>query len=404
MRKKIVKFLFIIVTVLYIIIGALLFINIQVLAAPEIIIDIEVAEINSEEAVLHTEININNPNSFDVSVRNLKIITTAPDGFQVANVEIKGGKISSHEKKTFTEDINIAFAGHSPEILISKITGDIGMSILFIEKTIPLNMGVVTSLEKVLNEIVAPIISVTVEFNEFTTEEVKLSAILDVYNPNSFEIYIEDIKGEIKTNTGKIVGELDVKGGILPPKDYLEINTSGWILLESFNVEKLFYNVNGLAGAKIAGFEKNMSFDVETRLIVPDLEELIFSKDKPMLLSIKANNKLTLKGLATIIYLEVNNTYKVDITIRDIICRLYTADDDKKYLLGENNIEEELIAEKGQIGVSSCEIIIPFSKILTINPSSEWLMVSVTARLTIRGIDPSVYVEIRGYTDIHIFR
>jgi hypothetical protein len=30
-------------------------------------------------------------------------------------------------------------------------------------------------------------------------------------------------------------------------------------------------------------------------------------------------------------------------------------------------------------------------------------MVSVTARLTIKGINPAVFVEIRGYTDIHIF-
>ena len=76
MDKKIVKILFIIITVIYVIIGGLLFINIQVLESPEIIIEIEVTEINSEEAVIHSEINIENTNSFDMSVKNLEMITT----------------------------------------------------------------------------------------------------------------------------------------------------------------------------------------------------------------------------------------------------------------------------------------------------------------------------------------
>ena len=189
MKKRTIKILFITITIIYIIIGGLLFINIQVMEAPDIIIEIEVGDINPEEAVLQTIINIENPNSFDILVKNLKIKTTTPDGIEVANVEIEGGKISSQQKKTFTKEVIIAFAGHSPELLTSKITGDVGMSILFIEKTIPLKVGVVTSLEKILNEIVAPSISVTIDIDEVTTEQIKMSALIDAYNPNSFEIY-----------------------------------------------------------------------------------------------------------------------------------------------------------------------------------------------------------------------
>jgi len=77
MRKKLFKLLLIIVTIIYILIGGLLFINIQVLEAPEIIVEIDVTNISPEEATLQTKIDIDNPNSFDVSVKNLKIITTA---------------------------------------------------------------------------------------------------------------------------------------------------------------------------------------------------------------------------------------------------------------------------------------------------------------------------------------
>ena len=72
--------------------------------------------------------------------------------------------------------------------------------------------------------------------------------------------------------------------------------------------------------------------------------------------------------------------------------------------MGENRIDEELIAKSGQIGLSSSEIIIPITKIITYYPSADWLMVSVTGKFTIKGIDPGIYVEIKGYTDLHFFR
>ena len=404
MDKKIVKILFIIITVIYVIIGGLLFINIQVLESPEIIIDIEVTEINAEEAVIHSEINIENTNSFDMSVKNLEMITTTKDGYEAANVKIEGGIIPSHEKKTFTKDVKIAFAGHSPDVLTTKITGDVGMSILFLEKTIPLNMGVVTSLEKVINDFAAPIISATIEFVDMTAEKITLSSIINSYNPNLFEIYMKNITGEIITDTGKIVGDLNLPDANLLPKDSIEINITGEILLEALNAEKILLNIDGVAGAKIAGFEKDLAFGTQINLIVPDLEELIFSKDKPVLLSIKANNKLTLKGILTEINLEMINTYNVELTLRDTICRLYMVKNDELNLLGENTIEGELSVIPGEKGNSFCEIIVPFSKIFTVNPSSEYMMVSVTARMTIKGLDAAVYIELRGYTDFHIFQ
>jgi LEA14-like dessication related protein len=404
MKKDLIKFLLIIIAILYIIIGGLLFINIQVLEAPEIIVEIDVSDISPEDATLNTKIDIENPNIFDVSVKNLRIITTAPDGFRVADVQIDGGKIPSNDKKTFTNNITIAFAGRSPEKLTSKITGDVGMSVLFIEKTIPLKMGVVTSLEKILNDFAAPNINAIVELTEFNTEVIKLSAIIEVYNPNSFEIYIEDAVGEIKTETGKIIGGLDDIGGRILPKESKEINTTGWMFLEAFNAKKIIFNINAVAGIKAAGFDKNISFNAETKLVIPDLEELVLSKENPVQLSIKTKNKLTLNGVVTDIYLEVKNTYKVDLELRDIICSLNIVINNETHLLGENSIDEPLITEAGTTNSARCEITVPFLKMLSKVPQSDWLLVSATGRMTIKGIDPSVYVEIRGFTDIHLFR
>jgi len=404
MKKKIIAILFTIVTIIYIIVGALLFLNIQLMETPEIIIKVEVAEVNSEEAILHTTIDIDNPNDFEIVAKNLEVVTTTPEGYVVARLSIEGGEIGSHGKKTFTKNVSVAFNGYSPKLLTSKITGEVGANTLFIQKTIPLNIGVVTSIENLINELAAPSMNVMVEFVEITTEGIKINATMDVYNPNTFEIYIENISTEIETKTGKKVGNVDLIGDVIAAKEYLPLNSSGIILFEALNAEKLVINMRGAAGAKIAGFEKNLSFNIQTGIIVPDLEELLLSKDKPTILSIKVDEKLTLKGIVFYVSMEVNNSYKVDLLVKDIVSRVYVVDGDGLHLIGENNKVEDILAEVGTSGLCSCEVLVPFSNLFPIRWSTDWLMVSVSGSVTIKGVNQSVYIEIRGYHDLHLFR
>ena len=98
MKKKVI-ILFTIIAIIYIIVGTFLFLNIQLMDAPEIIINIEVTEINSENAILHTKIDIDNPNSFEIVAKNLLIVTTTTEGYEVARALIQGGEIGSNQKK-----------------------------------------------------------------------------------------------------------------------------------------------------------------------------------------------------------------------------------------------------------------------------------------------------------------
>ena len=156
MRKKIIA-IFIALTIIYIIFGGLLFLNIQLMEAPEILVEIEVTELNSEEATLNVDVKIYNPNGFDMVTKNLKVMAITPDGYEVANVLIEGGKIDSNSKKTFTEDIKIGFDGRKPKELTTKISGEVGANILFIEKTIPPGKTAHHILPFVINVITKPI-------------------------------------------------------------------------------------------------------------------------------------------------------------------------------------------------------------------------------------------------------
>ena len=162
MQKKIIAILVIIITIIYIILGALLFLNIQLMKAPEIIIKIELSEINSEEAILHITIDIDNPNGFEIITKNLKLVTTTQDGYEISRLTIEGGVIGSNKKEIFTKDVFVAFNGHSPGLLTTKITGEVGANILFIQKTIPLNVGIVTSLEHIFDDLTVPNMNVVI--------------------------------------------------------------------------------------------------------------------------------------------------------------------------------------------------------------------------------------------------
>lgn len=403
MRKKIIAILFVIITIIYIILGAFLFLNIQLMETPEIIIDIEVGEISSNEAVLHATININNPNGFEIVAKNLEVVTKTSDGFEVARILIEGGEIGSHKSMIFTKDVFIAFNSHNPGLLTSKITGEVGVNIWFIKKTIPLNVGVVTSIEKIINEIVAPNINVMAEFIDITTDGIVLNSTIDIYNPNTFNIYLENISTIIETETGEIVGNLDIIGNIITAKSYSAIKSNGKLLLKAFNFEMLIFNITGVAGAKIAGFKKNLPFSIQTRIKVPDLEEMILSKDKPTILSVKIDEKITLKGIIFYLMLEINNSYRVDLQIRNLTFRIYTVVDNANNLIGENKKIEEISVEAGTSGFSSSEILVPFSKIFPIDWSIDWIMASATGRVTIKGVDQSIFLEIRGYHSVHPF-
>lgn len=405
MRKKIIILLLAMVTIINIITAAFIFFDIQIMQTPEVVIKIEVVEVTSEEVILHTIIEINNPNDFEIVAKNLEIVTTTPNGYVVTRALIEGGEIDSNEKKVFTKDVIISFDGHRPELLTTKITGEVGANIWFIKKTIPLNIGVITSIENLIDELAAPNVDITVDFAELTAKGINITALIDVYNPNSFDIFVRDVSVDIVTGEGKKIGNVDViGGGVVAAKDYLQINSSGNILFEALNAEILVINMSGVAGAKIAGFEKNLSFNIQTKIIVPDLEEIILSKDKPTILSIRLDEKFTLKGFVFYVGIEIDNSYKVDLILKDMIFSIYTVVDDTLHLVSEADKIDEILVKAGTSELSSCEILIPFSKILTIFWSTDSIMVSARGNITIKGVNQSIFIEIRGYQSIHPFR
>ena len=85
--------------------------------APETTIRIDVEELNAEEAKITTTLFVENPNRFDIIIKDLEVVTTTTDGDEVGRILIDGGEISPNANKTFTTSSYIGFNGQTPEEL-----------------------------------------------------------------------------------------------------------------------------------------------------------------------------------------------------------------------------------------------------------------------------------------------
>ena len=105
MKKRIFTLVLVIVTIINIIAAAFIFIDIQVMQAPETTVKIDFLEINSDEVVVQTTIDIYNPNVFDMIMKDFELTTTAESGEKVAHTKIDGGRISANRSLRFAANV-----------------------------------------------------------------------------------------------------------------------------------------------------------------------------------------------------------------------------------------------------------------------------------------------------------
>ena len=404
-RKKIITAFVAMLIIINLIVAAFLFFDIQLIEAPETTIKIDILEINTEEVILQTTIDVSNPNGFELITKNFEIVASTPDGKEVSRISLDGGGIPPQSSKTFTANAVIAFDGANPETLTIKMTGSVGVNIGFIQKTIPLAINIVTSLEDVIESFASPTLNIQVEFGELTEDGVNLTGTIEAYNPNKFDLYIEGISVVIETETGKNVGNLEISGGTLASKESLELKIEGRILLEALNAEILFINMSGKAGAKIAGVNQSISFSAEAEITVPDISNLLAS-DVPTDISIIGDYKVTLQGLMNYIILEVRNPNKIDIELKDVIVMVNRIDDGEKMLIAETELEEGIVKAESVKQLKG-QMVLPYSKLFSFKKGRllpDELEIIVRAHITIPGINQSIWVGVSGYQDFRLFQ
>ncbi len=405
MKKRTVTSILVIVTIINIIAAAFIFVNIQVMQAPETTVKIDVLEINADEVVVQTTIDIYNPNGFDMIMKDFELITTTESGEKVAHTKIDGGRISANEETTFTDTIVMNLKGNSPGLLKTKLTGTVGMNIIFIEKTIPMSINVITSMEDVIEHLALPVINIKAEFEDITNEYINITGLIEIYNPNSIDIMTKDMSMEIKTEAGKVVGSLVVDDSVIAGESFVTINTKGQILLESFNAKKLIANMNATMTAKMANYSKSLPLSLSAEISVPDLNKIL-GQDKPFDIFVWIDFKIGLRGMAGKITLEIVNPTKLDFYLKDNTVTLYDIRNDEWIFICDCSLGDSAAKAKETTYLKG-DILIPLRAYFPkfgqrILPDG--IMVYIETNITLNGIEQALWTGVGGYQDLRLFK
>ncbi|MCX6665208.1 MAG: LEA type 2 family protein [Euryarchaeota archaeon] len=406
MKKIILASIIIILTVLYGTVGAVLFFNIEVLKAPETAITLDILEINAEQAIIQTTINMTNPNPFELVTKDFELILLTETGTEISRLILEGGDIQSQKTKTFTKITPINFHGASLKILTAKLSGTLGVSFFgIIQKTIPFTITIKTSIGQIIEDIAPPIISVFVNMSDISQEGAKITGLFDIYNPNSFEMYAKNMTVNIKNETGKIVGTMTVDDAVIMEKQSQKLNVKGMVQLIALNSEILTMSVSGTAGIKIAGLDKSFAFSVDSQLHIPNVKD-IFPSISPTLAVIKADMKATLRGFISYMTLEIQNPNPLALTARDVTFSIYRVDGDKQTFIGDCVVAEATVAAKATTNIDA-QVTLPYLKLFTPKGKGfipDGLLVIVQTNVTLSGLDQYYWIGVSGYQDLHAFR
>ena len=404
--KKIIVIILVSATILNIVAGTFIFLDIQTMNLPETTLTLELVDLNADEAVLQTTLLVNNPNSFSIFLQNLTIITVADNGEVINHLFMDGGETYAHENRTFTSAATIRFNGTIPNQLTSRITGTVGVMFLgLIKKTLPLKFTMVTSLNNIITQFTLPEIHLSVNFSEITQEGVNFTGNIEITNPYSIDIAIEKISVTVETETGSQLGTVTIQGKKIPAKTSQQLTGSGRLLLKALDAKTLRMTLNGDIIVLVAGIRKSMNLSVDADIVPPRLEQLL--SDLPTDASLTGKYRYTLRGgLQDQIIFEIKNPNKLTFLATDITVKIYRIDRNKTRLISNGTLADGVITLQNTT-ILQGDMFIPLSQLwprFGERLIPDRLQVILRANITIQGLNQTIWVGMIGYQDFPFHR
>jgi LEA14-like dessication related protein len=404
--KKIIVIVLVFATILNIIGGAFLFLDIQVMSVPETTLRLELINITSDVAVLQITISVNNQNSFAISLQNLTIHTVTDTGDVINHLVIDGGEIKADENKTFSQTTSVRFNGSTPHELTSRVTGIFGIAFFgLIKKTLPLKFSMVTTLTNIIEQFSLPIIQMAMNFSEITEERVNITGIIEVTNPNTIDIAIENFSMTIDTNTGMQVGTVSIQGNIIPGKTTAQLTGMGSMLLKALDAKTLHLALQAEVLVVIAGMKKTMNLTIGTEITPPHLESLL--SDLPTDVSLTGIYTYSLRGgVHDQIIFEIKNPNKLTFRATDITVQISRIDRNTTRLLCTSTLPDSVITPQNTT-VLQGDMVIPLSELwprVGERLFADRLEVMLRANITLPGLNQTMWIGVIVYQDFPFHR
>lgn len=404
MRK--LKILLILLIIINIILASILIIDIQLFKSPDILIGVNILDVNSEELVIESNIKIINPNNFDLIISDLDIESKTKDGKKIGNIVIQGGKIPLNGEKNFNSTDSLKFKSNNLDLIENTISARVGVNIFgFITKTIPIKITVISSFNEFLERLSPPDVNINFTFDKLTENGLNFSTSVVIYNPTSFEFNIDTIYLIITTEYNKNVGSIEILGGKIKPKSLEVFSSNGVIGFNAFDAKTLWMNISGVAGVKIAGVSKNISFSTGASFGIPDIKSFIFVNES-VDISLPVHFKFTPFGIVATVGLRFYNPSEIPLVTEDLVYSISRVDSEKISVLGEEKMESYEITPKETV-YKKTQILIPYVKYLfssSLRILPDWIVLKITGNFSIAGTRQVIPISFNAYFDPHFLR
>ena len=397
---KKLKILLIILIFINLIIASFFILDIQAFEAPDTHIHIDIIEINSNEIKFQTNLDISNPNSFDLSVNNLEVITYSEKNKEIGRLKIKGGNVPGDGTKTFSSDGSYNFKEEDFQVLKNTISGRISVNLLGIfTKSIPIEITVTTSVQNLLDDIDPPEVNIITGFDEITEKGIDFTAGINVKNPTKFQYTIKKLNLEILTDSGNQVGSFTLKGDTIQPNENMTFTSNGSILFDFLDANILIFDVNIEAGAKIAGINKTISVSTESSVTIPDIIDFIFQNEH-VTFFLPVQFKLKLDGIHSTVGFKIYNPSNVSLIGQNLVCSMYRLDGEEMTELKEKEMEtcqispQKLVCIKTEFIIPYLNFIISGNKILP-----DWIILKIEGDFALAGTRQALPISLNAYVD-----
>ncbi len=398
--------LLVILIIINVVISGVLVFFIQSIQEPKIDVEFNLLQITTDEMIFTARISILNDNRYDLLIKNLNITGKTPDGNVILDLQIVGGTIAAQQQRIFTSNDSISFAGELSSKIYSSVRGVFGVNFAGIfEKTIPFHINITASFKDLFNNISSPTLSVLAEVTEISETGVFFQGIVNIENPNSFEMSLDDFTARIETENGDMVGEFSSIQGIITPEGISQFHLNGTLSFKALNAEILTLRITGNAGVHLMGINKTIPLSAIAQLPIPDINELLFGNES-LGITISLDAKIRAGGFLTNIGLTLYNPSNIPLEANDMLCSIYGLTGENQKMIAQQSMEPSIVDSRKQDYLET-QILIPYLKLLTAGTQKilpDRFVIRIQGNFSIEGVDQSIPVSLDATLNPHLIQ
>jgi hypothetical protein len=387
-----------------ILIGGVFLSTMNSITVPEIISYIDIIGINKDQMVMDIKIEIDNKNDFSLSIDKFNVKSIMSSGDPIGTITIPGGEISSNSKKTFQSQATYSLDNYDLRQIHSTINSLITIGFFgFFEKEIPITLHIIASFEKIIDNIDLPIIHINAGLTEITERGVIFSGFIEITNTNDFEIIMENMSSMIQSDSGEILGSIQIPNTYIKQKETTKVLLDAEIIYEALDAKSIFIDFTGDIGLMIAGLNRTMTVSTQAEIEIPDINEILLINDI-FEFSISAEFKVRIQGIITTVGLKIYNPSNISFEAKNLVCQLYTETDNETKLIVGGTMNPCEISTNQEVCIKTT-VTMPYLKLLSaIGPKlfPEWFALKITGDFSIMNTTQSIPISINGLIDPQI--